>query len=141
MPVAGHPVTFEFREGALHIAHHHTAMKILAWPEPLALERNAKGDWVEFRPEMRLVKAEGRAHASPWDVCSPATSDEQLTREAFAAFRASMPAPIAVALERYPSHQWNLLELLSLKPQFLDLIRSNAAGSPGALQTTISSAS
>ena len=47
--------------------------------------------------------------------------------QAYAAFRASLPTEMALAVERFQSHQWNLIDLIGCKRETLDLAKSNPA--------------
>jgi hypothetical protein len=93
----------------------------LRWqPEPLAEERDHRGKWVTCLPEERLIY--------------PVLDDASLERlgeparvryETFASFRDALPDALALAVEDFRSHQWNLLLLMRALSKARDLARSN----------------
>lgn len=99
-------------------------MRIRAWPEPRALVREGAEDWKTFRPEFRFLEPKPAVVPEP---AVAAGDPDTAKKQAFEALRAAIPPPIAAALERFQSHQWNLLELLSRKPEAGDLLAVNPA--------------
>jgi hypothetical protein len=127
---------FDFRDGELLVTIPSKCMKIRGWPNPCALEKTARGGWQDFRPAFRLVKpiAGSDLTAAADQAAPPAdgaphpggTQEAQWKKaQAFACFRNTMPPEVACALEPFESHQWNLLELISLERATLDLVHSN----------------
>ena len=83
------------------------------------------GGWEEFRPEFRLVKPEAAFRQSEIGQAAPGSGSNPSREEAFASFRTTLPAGVVGAIERFQSHQWNGIDLISLEPAALDLFASN----------------
>ncbi len=127
-------------------------MIIQGWDTPSAVRKDVVS-WEPFIPEFRLVapyrrslKPASKNNGKPspdslpsaqlafdlWDttVCEkpappkPPPLAEQRKR-AFDAFRFSLPKEVARALEKFRSHQWHLLFLLSQDQGILDLAMAN----------------
>ena len=125
---------------------------IRGWEEPLAVCKGEDGPWENFVPDFRLVapyrpSAAKRkkaaktkkvvadaeqmtldlfADAPPQPRRKPAPPPLAVQRKrAFDAFRFSLPKEVARVLEKFRSHQWNLLLLLSRQRAAVDLAASN----------------
>lgn len=127
---------FDFKDDELVITIPYRIMRIRGWPEPRSLESDREGCWKDFRPDFRLVKPTFRqdpAYQSD-DILAPALTELRTTMpldsglqkdRAFEAFRAQLPDVVAQAIERFRSHQWNLLDLISQERATIDLVNSN----------------
>jgi len=127
---------FSFQDGELTISTPTKLYRIRGWPEPRALEKVGNGAWKNCRPEFRLIKPHSEANTSACGAITPAkdafgpelvrlrdTHDEK--RMAFEAFRSQLPQRVGHHIERFQSHQWNLLDLLSKEEAAQDLAESN----------------
>lgn len=129
---------FSFQQdGELTISTPTKSYCIRGWPEPCAREKLGDGAWKNCRPEFRLVKPQPEVTASASGVITPGEDDFGLELErlrdardgkrmAFEAFRSQLPECIAHHIERFQSHQWNMLDLLSKEEAAQDLAESNA---------------
>ena len=95
-----------FDDGALTLRHLAREYRFQWHPSPRAEERDGRGRWIETWPDIRLF--------------SPGPGES----EAVAAFRKTIPADLVAAVERFPSHQWNLLVLLGGEPYARDLVHT-----------------
>lgn len=123
---------FSFHDGELEIAAETRSYRLCGWPCPAARQKDKEGVWMEFRPEFRLLKPETDGSASAAGPGAPAspdrpapTDDPDAKQRAFTAFRAQLPHTVAHAAERFQSHQWNLIDLLSREDAAQDLAASN----------------
>jgi hypothetical protein len=143
--------TFSFVDGGLEIGNADHRMRIVGWPQPCARENRPdwSGEWRELSPTFRLVApyrplrrrtgisrqakkdtAVGQlgfdlgGDAAPVEKPIPLTP-AQLRRRAFDQFRFSLPKPVARALEKFRSHQWEPLLMLRHDPGAADLMQSN----------------
>jgi len=117
---------FGFEQGELTIADSGLAMRIRGWPEPRAQLSRGGANWQEFRPEFRLVKPETPVRPPEATNSTPGPRSDPSRERAFASFRATLPGEAARAVERFQSHQWNLIDLIACDRAALDL----AAGNP-----------
>lgn len=115
---------YSFTGGELVVRTPDFEMRIRAWPQPQALVREGSENWKVFRPEFRLLKP-GDGAGAPLEAGEG--NPDHFRRQAFAEFRATIPPPIVEVVERFQSHQWNLLELLNYRPEAIDLLRINPA--------------
>jgi hypothetical protein len=123
---------FEFRDGMLWISEAHCATRIRGWPQPEAQRNLRQQGWRAFRPDFRLL-----APAAPvardlghiLEACDGFEGGDAAwvgrKRAAYAAFRQAFPPDVAISLENFTSHQWNLLHLLHERPAFSDLLAAN----------------
>lgn len=134
-----HP-TFAFVGGSLHIREGQIARTVTAWPRPRARVRVGARRATAFVPRFRLVGrsvsggsgpvaeqqlafsfgAPGPIRVRPPAAAAPRTV-LQARKRAFDALRASLPEPVAAALERFRTGQWRLLQLLAHDPSMVDL--------------------
>lgn len=126
---------FAFDRGSLLISTESSKFSIHGWPEPEATEQEGSHEPHPARPAFRLVMRQGENRPStPADkfissfACDFREADQNLRdqkMQAYAAFRASLPAELGCAIERFQSHQWNLIDLIRYKREALDLAISN----------------
>jgi hypothetical protein len=127
--------TFSFDEGELRIVAFGEEMKIRGWPGPHASTKNGKAVWRDFRPTFRLLKPAGDSNESAGLHDSPEPDEDgkgnqeisQLERKerAFEAFRTSVPQEIVTGIERFQSHQWNVIDLVDKNERALDVLGTN----------------
>jgi len=115
---------YSFTGGELVVRTPDLEMRIRAWPQPQALVREGSENWKVFRPEFRLLKPGDGAGSG---TAAGEDDPDYGRRQAFAALRATVPPHIVGMVERFQSHQWNLIELLAGKPEALDLLAVNPA--------------
>ena len=96
---------FGFSNGSLHIVTASSSMRLRFDPIPCAEQRDRRGRWKEFWPEFRVI---ARIDAS----VRMTTDSSKAKREAFAAFRRTVPQALCRIAEPFPSHQWLLLQLI-----------------------------
>jgi hypothetical protein len=113
---------FTLEGGELHIRLGDWLVCIRGWPEPSARYRRKSAPWKNFRPEFRLLKP---GSDSLGDEAARGRSSADLKLAAFRMFRSEFPDEIAAAVERFQSHQFNMLDLLSKEQAALDLAASN----------------
>jgi hypothetical protein len=135
-PAGTGTLEFSFDGGELHVGAPDVEMKIRAWPDPRATIKIGKEDWKDFRPEFRLLKPPDSREPLPPEAPGPVAGQDNPAsppppsgaarkNDAFAAFRASIPPEVVSAMERFQSHQWNLIDLISQKNRTMDLLRIN----------------
>lgn len=130
---------FSFQDGELTINTPTRSYRIHGWPEPCAREKLGDGIWKNCRPEFRLVKPQLEVTTSAAGVITPGEDDcgpelvrlrdaHDEKRVAFEAFHSQLPEGVAHHIERFQSHQWNMLDLLSKEKEDAaqDLAESNA---------------
>lgn len=110
---------FLFDDGILHVSFLLTEMRIRWLPQPLAEEKDRRGRWTECWPEFRLLAPATAADAGD---CDPGSGAK---REAFAAFRQTIPHELCSLVESFDSHQWSFLKLLADSPAVRDLAATN----------------
>jgi len=116
-------VSFSYCDGELRVEAPLATYRLRWLPEAKAEELFAPPDrWKACWPDFRLLKPA----ADPVDAASN-TVNLSGRAAAFSAFRAEMPPAVATAVERFPSHQWPLLEMISRQPLSLDLVLCNPA--------------
>ncbi len=127
---------FSFQDGELTISTPTRSFRICGWPAPHAHERLGGGPWRNWRPEFRLVKPPPEIAATALDAITPGEGDRgpdldpqrdarDQKRMAFEVFRSQLPEAVARHIERFYSHQWNMLDLLSKEEAAHDLAASN----------------
>jgi hypothetical protein len=127
--------TFSFKDGELQIGADRTQWFLAGWPNLKAEASEAGAKRCESRPDFRLFKPrEGGGVISHMDgEHKPAHGSGELDdaaqkHAAFEAFRATFPEPVIAAVERFQSHQWNLVDLISRRErEALDLAQINPA--------------
>jgi hypothetical protein len=143
--------TFCFVDGGLEITSIGHRMRIVGWPQPSARANRPEWnrEWRNFSPTFRLVapyrplrrrtkisrqkKKDSAVGQLGFDLDGDAAPEEkpvpltpaQLRRRAFDQFRFSLPKPVARALEKFRSHQWEPLLMLRHDPGATDLMQSN----------------
>lgn len=128
---------FRFKEGRLLIFTAAETMALQTGPE-LKAERKLAGEreWAPFSPKFRLLRPRslerGRDGKSgkelgPKEVTLNVVDPALARRQAFDAFRFSLPPELVSATERFPSRQWRLFRVFQREPRFLDLLRQNPA--------------
>lgn len=135
MATQGHSTSFIFEKGELHLSGREGRIRIRGWPQPESVEQIDSRAESPRRPAFRLVARDGENRPfTPVDkfisplACDFKESDPLLQEQkvqAYAAFRASFPPGLATAIERFQSHQWNVIDLAWEKKEFLDLLQSN----------------
>jgi hypothetical protein len=128
---------FSFQNDELVINTATKSYRIRSWPEPSARELCEDGKWRGFRPEFRIVKPESEdsesniSHEDPTSLKRGPESSRSLPdaliekHKAFAEFRSKLADHVAHAVERFQSHQWNLIDLLSKEEAVQDLADNN----------------
>ncbi len=127
---------FSFQDGELTISTPTRSFRIRGWPVPQALERLGDSLWKNWRPEFRLVKPPPEAATPALEVITPDEEDcgpdavarrnaHNQKRVAFEAFRSQLPEGVGHHIQRFHSHQWNMLDLLSKEEAARDLAASN----------------
>ena len=115
---------FSFQDGELLISTPTRSFRICGWPVPHAHERLGNGPWKNWRPEFRLVKPQPEVATTALDAILSDEADDgpdsvarrnarHQKRVAFEVFRSQLPEGVARHIERFYSHQWNMLDLLS----------------------------
>ena len=134
MPTAHKAPSFSFEDGVLTIRSVLGVVRIRWLPEPTAEEADPRGRWRECWPALRLLAPDeeldppsrGSDDRPPRAAPpSPAGVIGEGKRQAFRAFRDSVPGELAERVERFPSHQWGMLWLMAREKSVLDLARSN----------------
>lgn len=131
--------TFAFKDGELQITEDRTRWFLAGWPNLRAELAEKEGERRETRPEFRLFKPreadapllrgalQREMHAAERQLAKDAERVAQ-KHAAFEAYRATFPEPVIAAVERFQSHQWNLIDLIHRRErEALDLARSNLA--------------
>jgi len=127
---------FAFQDEHLIISTPVKLFRIHGWPSPSARECFQGGAWTDFRPEFRLIKPEASQNILPGGCKIPRSGDygpempeppdiHSAKQRAFHDFRCQLPHRVAHAVERFQSHQWNLIELLSKDQAAQDLADNN----------------
>jgi hypothetical protein len=143
---------YRFKDGKLMIFSVGRAYLIRGWEKPDAVWKKDGGGWEGFVPEFRLVAPYRRTAAkrktgkTEKGAAGPGAQltfdlfDSEAVRQAarpfttplpeqrkraFDAFRFSLPRAVAAALEKFRSHQWNLLLLMARQGSACDLAKSN----------------
>jgi hypothetical protein len=121
--------SFLWQDGILRVNLPRAEMRIRWAPKPLAEERNIRGEWKQCWPTFRLLRPVAASPKPRFELdLQMARRDAELLRQktaAFDAFRASIPPEIGALVERFGSHQWNLLEMLGREQAAVDLAKSN----------------
>lgn len=128
---------FRFKEGRLLIFTTAETMALQTGPEFKA-ERKLAGEreWTPFSPKFRLLRprslerskgSETGKELGPSKMIVNVVDPELARRQAFDAFRFSLPPELVSATERFPSRQWRLFRVFQREPRFLDLLRQNPA--------------
>jgi len=102
-----------FKQGKLRIFTEDEAMTVEAWPSLKAVQKVGIAPWEEYEPGFRILIPPETLAGSEAEETLP--NDETFSRQrqkAFAAFRARIPVPVAVLVEKYQSRQLKLLRLL-----------------------------
>ncbi len=116
---------FEFDQGELKIADSGIEIRIRGWPQPEARISRRGGDWEGFRPDFRLLKPDTPPEPDGAGLRAGGPGSDQSRTLAFESFRGTLPGEVVRAVERFQSHQWNLIDLVSLEWRALDLVASN----------------
>lgn len=143
--------TVAFVDGGLEITRADQRMRIVGWPQPSARVNRPEwnSEWKNFSPTFRLVapyrpvkrragvsrqaKKDATTGQLGFNLDGDAAPEEkplpltpaQLRRRTFDRFRFSLPKPVARALEKFRSHQWEPLLMLRHDPGATDLMQSN----------------
>ena len=131
---------FSFKSGKLCIFREREVTVINTWPDLTAVTKQAGStEWHAFWPTFRLIYPYRRSTRRPAKKEKPQTqlflalelpvrTDPALERKrAFDSFRFSFPKPIAKAVERFPSEQWSVLQLLKGDSRAIDLVATDPA--------------
>ncbi|MFA7344909.1 MAG: hypothetical protein WC003_11445 [Terrimicrobiaceae bacterium] len=117
-----------FKQGKLRIFTEDEAMTVEAWPSLKAVQKVGIAPWEEFEPRFRILIPPETIARSEAEETLP--NDETFSRQrqkAFAAFRARIPVPVAVLVEKYQSRQLKLLRLMLKSPASIELAGINPA--------------
>lgn len=118
--------SFEFIDGALEIRGRYGRHRIRWAPRPRAEECDLRDRWRPSWPEFRLVAPDLQGEEAPaGDLTADLETRDRAKREAFLAFRRSLPSGLASVVEGFPSHQWHLLILMERSPAAVELAQSN----------------
>jgi hypothetical protein len=120
--------TFAFKDGELQISEARTRWFLTGWPNLKAEVSERGAPRREARPDFRIFKPRD---GEPNTAAAQAAGDAQQAvqkREAFEAFRRTFPERVVAVVERFQSHQWNLVDLISKRErEALDLAQGNPA--------------
>lgn len=131
--------TFSFKDGELQICEARTRWFLAGWPNLRAEVTRGSGERCEARPDFRLFKPRdadnlpfpANARSESATLTAQVAEEEQRfaqKRDAFNAFRGTFPEQVVAAVERFQSHQWNLIDLIGRRTrEALDLAQSNPA--------------
>lgn len=135
MAAQGHSTSFVFEKDELHLSGREGKIRIRGWPQPESVERGDGHGERPCRPAFRLVARDGENRPfTPVDkFISPLACDfkesnpllQKQKADAYAVFRASLPPELVTAIERFQSHQWNLIDLAWERKEFIDLLQGN----------------
>jgi len=123
---------FDFREGVLWITDPFETVRLRGWPDPEARQQLNGEVKKTYRPDFRLLQPtkplslDGAHWRQACDSVEGMSAEQAARkRDAFALFRQTIPANYVEAIEKFTSHQWNLLHLLHECPSFFDLLQAN----------------
>jgi hypothetical protein len=115
---------FAIENGELCIRSGDWEIRICGWPMPRARHRRRSSPWQESRPEFRLLRPEHEA--AEYELTHTGAQDNSKLAN-FRLFRNTIPVAVVGAVERFQSHQFNMIDLLSKEQAALDLAASNPA--------------
>lgn len=115
--------SFSYCDGELRVVAPLATYRLRWRPEAKAEELFVAPDrWKACWPDFRLLKPAADTGDAESDTVENASR-----AVAFSAFRSEIPPDVASAVERFGSHQWPMLEMLSKQPLSIDLAVSTPA--------------
>ena len=130
---------FRIKEGRLLIFTEAEVLVLPLWPDLEAVRKRSRASrWVTFTPVFRLLRPPSDGGPRPGSPCGqgllgpsgvvPRALNPELERHrGFAAFRQALPSEVAKAVEKFPSRQWRLLQVIKRNARALDLFGQNPA--------------